>query len=308
MLKIDMHKTALAAALFAAAFPAFAAAPAQRPAAAKTAAPAAKKAPDTAPIVAPAPVKMACPVGGKEFEYRPSRQAPVAGERPDGKPYASVKFPLALPECPDNGLILYKEYDAAEVVRLEPLVASEAYQALRKAETPYYRAYWLMREMGVEPARHLWALLQASWEAEGKPELRARYLRELAEASAKVPAQPADLNWLGMEGRAVNALRELGRFDEAAARLDKIPLDTLTAGDPKRPDKTRQAWLDYFAGLRATIERKDASLEPADMIPARVAARRCGKEGLGEHDKAFCDRLAAEELKKVAAPREQSGR
>ena len=160
---------------------------------------------------APAAETMTCPIGGGSFSFTPPGSVTATGERPDGKPFGSTTFPVAVPECPDNGLVLYKDYTPEEVAKLEPIVASEAYQALRKADTPYYRAYWLMKAMGLPPERYLWALLQASWEAEAKPELRKRYLTELAEASAAVPARPGDLNWIGMEGRAINALRELGR-------------------------------------------------------------------------------------------------
>jgi hypothetical protein len=303
MLKIDMNKAALAAALLAAAVPAAISAQATKPVAAqKSAATRAK------PAAPPAPVTIACPVGGKEFQFTPPGRSPAAGARPDGKPYSAAAAPAPLPECPGNGLVLFKDYTPEEAAKLEPLIASDAYKALLEADTSYYRAQWLMRELGVEPQDYLFVLLQAAWQADRKPELRARYLAQFAEETAKLEAKPADLNWLGMEGRAVNALRELGRFEEAAARLDKVPLDALAAGDPKKPDKAREAWREYFAGLRAAIERKDASAEPADMIPARIAAGRCGIEGLNEHDKAFCDGLAAEELKKVAAPREQSGR
>src|SRR3954469_22527421 len=138
----------------------------------------------------PAPRTMTCPVGGASFTYRPAPAMVPSGERPDGRPYSTGIVPAPLPECPDNGLILYKDYEPDEVAKLEPLVASEAYQALRKEDTPYYRAYWLMKAMGVGPERSLWALLQASWEAEARPELRKRYLAELVEASASVPPRP----------------------------------------------------------------------------------------------------------------------
>lgn len=302
MLKIDMNKAALAAALLAAAVPAAVFGQAAKPAAAQN------SAPRTVPPAPPAPVTIACPVGGKEFQFTPPGRSPAAGARPDGKPYSAAAAPAPLPECPDNGLVLFKDYTAEEAAKLEPLIASDAYKALLTDDTSYYRAQWLMRELGVEPQDYLFVLLQAAWQGDRKPELRARYLAQFAEETAKLEPKPEDLNWLGMEGRAVNALRELGRFEEAAARLDKLPLDALAVGDPKKPDKARDAWREYFAGLRAAIERKDSTSEPADMIPARIAAGRCGIEGLNEHDKAFCERLSAEELKKIAAPREQSGR
>lgn len=262
---------------------------------------------------------MTCPIGGANFEYKTTASYSTSGERPDGKPYGSWTFPLALPECPDNGLVLYKEYDAEEVAKLEPLIASDAYQALRKDDAQYYRAYWLMREMGLGPERYLWALLQASWEADGRPELRARYLAELAEKSGSVEARPDDLNWIGMEGRAINALRELGRFDEALARLDKLPLQSLEA-DAR---KDRKHWAAWFRNLRPLIERKDSSSEPFEMIPRNLAISRCIEQvdTLDEARRGFCEKEAAavaelkatrqsqeEELQALQKSREQSGR
>jgi hypothetical protein len=246
---------------------------------------------------------MTCPIGGAGFEFTTTASYSTFGTRPDGKPYGSWTFPLALPECPANGLVLYKEYTPDEVAKLEPLVASEAYQALRRDDTQYYRAYWLMKAMGLGPEDYLWALLQASWEADAKPELRARYLTELVAASAEVAPDSADLNWVGMEARAVNALRELGRFDEALSRLDtipKTPLDvTVPAGAadsaPVREAKQKRAWLAYLKELRTVIERKDASSEPFDLIPRNVALGRCLDEAdkLGEQARAFCEKESA---------------
>ena len=280
-----------------------------------------------APAAAPAARAMTCPIGGGSFQFQPVTAPVVAGERPDGRPIGSVRFPLALPECPDNGLVLYKEYEPAEIAKLEPLLASEGYQALRKEDTQYYRAYWLMREMGLPPERYLWALLQASWEAEGKPELRNRYLAELVEASAKVPPRPADLTWIGMEGRAINALRELGRFDEALARLDKVPLASLATPAPAAaatPEaRSRRGWQHFFAGIRVVIERHDSAIEPIDLLPRSIAYGRCLDEAgkLDETGRAFCEKETAgvaqlqaardkkaKELDALRQSREASGR
>jgi hypothetical protein len=266
---------------------------------------------------------MTCPIGGGDFSFTTTASYSTYGERPDGKPYGSWTFPLALPECPDNGLVLYKQYTPDEVARLEPLVASEAYQALRKEDTPYYRAYWLMKSMGLGPDRYLWALLQAGWEAEGKPELRKRYLAELAEASAAVPARPGDLNWIGMEGRAINALRELGRFDEAQARLAKVPIAGLDAAGETAEAKSRRGWHAFFTAIKPAIERRDSSIEPLDMLPRSVAFGRCldRADQLGEADKAFCTKESAgvdelraarakmdKEMQALQQSREASGR
>jgi hypothetical protein len=255
------------------------------------------------PALAGTPVTetMTCPIGGGSFSFTTSASYSTYGERPDGKPYGSWTFPLALPECPDNGLVLYKQYTPEEVAKLEPLVASEAYQALRKEDTPYYRAYWLMKAMGLGPERYLWALLQAGWEAQDKPELRKRYLTELAEASAAMPSRPQELNWIGMEGRAINALRELGRFDEALARLAKVSLAGLDAAGDTAEAKSRRGWHSFFTAIKPVIERKDPSIEPLDMLPRSVAFGRCVDQAdkLAEADKAFCTKESAgvEELR-----------
>ena len=286
-------------------------------------------APAAAQGATPTKQQMTCPIGGAKFDHPTYAAYSTFGERPDGKPYGSAAFPVALPECPDNRLILYKDYEPEEVAKLEPLIASEGYKALLAGDTQYYRAYWLMKEMGVAPERYLIALLQAGWEADGKPELRTRYLTELVEASAALPARPDDINWIAMEARAANALRELGRFDEASARLDKLPTlgldidlgEAPAAGPGKKADPKRQ-WLAYTRKLRAAIARKDASAEPFDMIPRGLALGRClaAKDKIEGAQKGFCEteRAAVEELrlkrasgeaaKIIARPREESGR
>jgi hypothetical protein len=277
----------------------------------------------------PVAEKMKCPVGGKEFTFNTTSSYSTWGERPDGKPYGSWEFPLALPECPDNGLVLYKDYDPDEVAKLEPLVASEAYQALR-GDVPYYRAYWLMTQMDVPAEGRLLALLRAAWQADEQPELRARYLAEFAQESAGLPAKPDDLNWIAMEARAANALRELGRFDEASARLAKLPLSALAVAEPKAgaegdaagEARVRRAWHGYIQSLSKVIARADASAEPFDMLPKRVWMSRCEEgAGLSEAQKAYCTEQSGAieearaarakldaELKAIAEKREKSGR
>ena len=278
----------------------------------------------------PARQTMTCPIGGASFDYVVPVGAPTVGERPDGKPYGTAA-PNPLPECPKNGLVLYKDYSPAEVAKLEPLIGSDAYQAMRRDDTQYYRAYFLMKEMGVKPDLALLALLQAGWEAEGRPKLRARYLAEFAEASAKIEPRPTDIRWIGMEARAVNALRELGRFDEAAARLDKIPTKALDVPAPtgspmdpaSREARTRRGWLSFLAAMKGAIARKDSTLEPFDLLPRHVAIARCldSAATLNGEQKAFCDTektdvaalrqarvRAEEEMKALEKSRDQSGR
>jgi len=288
------------------------------------------------PLAAPAAAAttsetMTCPIGGASFTFGRGDSDVRSGTRPDGKPYGTSTYPSPLPECPDNGLVLYKQYTPEEVAKLEPIVASDAYQALRTSDTSYYRAYQLMKQMGLGPEDYLWALLQASWQADAKPELKTRYLTELVEGSAATTPQPDDLNWIGMEARSANALRELGRFDEATARIDRIPTASLDVRVPLgqasdeavREAKSRRAWLDYLKELRTVIARRDSAAEPLDLIPRNVALDRCvGEEAkLSTSDRGFCEResaavaalrtkrdQAAREAEALRQSREASGR
>jgi hypothetical protein len=288
-----------------------------------------------AAFAAPAPaqetVRMSCPVGGEIFDYvRPAVPAPT-GMRADGKPLGT---PLAaLPECPGNGLVLYKDYSEEEAAKLAPVVEAADYQALRESETQRYRAYRLMRALGEAPDDYLWVLLQAGWEAEDKPELRARYLAELVDAAGEVPARRNDIQWIGMEGRVINALRELGRFEEAEKRLNDLPLLFLDVQVPSGEDADRKAvaeararrgWLTYANQMRKALERRDSSLEPLDMMPRTAALALCAEQAgkLSEAQQSFCSASEAggkeeqkaareptpEELEAIRKSREQSGR
>jgi hypothetical protein len=235
----------------------------------------------------PISIPRTCPIGGEQFSYGGTGSYSTWGARPDGKPYGSWTFPMPLPECPGNGLVLYKDFDAAELARLGPLIESERYRALRAGgETPYYRAYWLMRELGATPADSLFLLYQATWEPEIGSPLRNRYLDELAQAIAAIGGEPTDTNLLAMRGRWINALRELGRFDEAAALLARTSLAPLDALPAQRTRSLR----DYYAAMARLIERRDGSAEPFDAIPLSVMANRCldQPDSLSEAARAYC--------------------
>ena len=245
------------------------------------------------------PVEMKCPVGGKKFTYISTPTMSRWGSRPDGKPYGSWTFPVPLPECPDNGLVMYREFSKPEIKTLKGLIAAPEYRPGLDKDTPYYRAYWLMGKLGDPVDNQLWVLQQASWEADMTPALKQRYQQEFVQAMRAwtKPAPPADdLAWIVLEMRAVNALRELERFDEALQLLDSIPLSSLDVAVPAekvsgttpsgygkyvenygeiRAAESRRTWLKYAALLRTVITRHDSSSEPLDMVPLSVAVQLC---------------------------------
>jgi hypothetical protein len=247
----------------------------------------------------PMPVEMKCPVGGKKFTYISTSSMSQWGSRPDGKPYGSWTFPMPLAECPDNGLVMYRDFSRPEIKALKALLATPEYQQLRDADTPYYRAYWLMGRLGDPLDQQLWVLQQASWESDLNPVRKRRYQEEFVQAARRYsrPEPPRDdLGWIATQLRAANALRELQKFDEALQLLDSTPRESLDVPVPEekvsgttpsglgkkvenygeiQAARSRRSWLRYAEALRAVVIRHDSSSEPIDMVPVRIAAQMC---------------------------------
>lgn len=247
--------------------------------------------------------QMTCPIGGERFAFHTTASYSTWGSRPDGKPFGSWHFPLDLPECPSNGLVVFGEFSEGDLARLRPLIASDEYLALRRAEeTPYYRAYWLMKRMGAPAPDALWMLVQAGWQAEANPALRRRYLEELVRESPTL-GEPRDAVGLAMRARVINALRELGRFEEASALLEATPVDAIAADS--ETVRASADWRGHYRSLARLLERRDSSIEPLDMIPWRVGRERCEGEAsarLNDGQRALCRQILEESGSREARP------
>ena len=250
------------------------------------------------PVSASTPymAKMKCPVGGKSFEYLSTASYSTWGSRLDGKPYGSWEFPNPLPICPDNGLVVFDEFSKEQIAVLKAAIAEQDYRAMSDRDTPYYRAHWLSRKLGRDAMDTAWLLVQASWEADPDPTLKARYQREYVDEIRAIP-QPQDPQvWTIMQLRAANGLRELGRFEDAQALLASLPLSQFDVAVPEeqvagstasglgkivtnweaiRAAKRKRSFLVYAEDLRALIAEKNASSEPLRLMPLREAVLRC---------------------------------
>lgn len=246
-----------------------------------------------------AEVTLKCPIGGKKFKTSSMASNSYFGQRPDGRPYSPMPV-TPLFECPDNGFVLYKEkFSQDEIARLTPLVASAEYQAMRQTETQYYRAWWLMEQVGASRLGRISNLMVAGWESDSDAPRKARYQAAFVTAVGafeRDPASPVDWFWLNL--RAANALRELGRFDESTARLDAIDQPNLLPTDEDQLTAAKRV----IAGLRALNADRNTASEPANLIPARMAIVRCKQEGLSPAEQSVC---SGDEVKSEIA--EQAG-
>lgn len=243
------------------------------------------------------PAPMTCPVGGEQFSAWQSGSYSTYGFRPDGKPFSYMIFPFPLPECPANKLVVFDRFNPDEVKALATLIETPEYQRMVTAETPYYRAYWLSNRLGRPAAGTLWLLLRAIWEvspgskgAEDTPFNRARMDRYQQAFVTGVRALPAttdaeDRLWLTI--RAANALRQMGQFSKAQRLL--ATARPLAEQDKEAADITR-----YLDRMARTIARKDANVEPIDLLPPRQAKLRCEAKDtpLSTTQQALCREVA----------------
>lgn len=250
----------------------------------------------------PFPVKMKCAVGGEAFTHTETASYSTWGSRPDGKPYGSWIFPMPLPVCPGNGLVMYRDFEKAELEALKGIVASSGYRALVTGkETPYYRAAWLEGRLKPASEDRPWILLRATWEADEDPARQARYDQAFVEAVDATPAKQGDLVWAVLQGRAANAERQLGRYEAAARRLaavDKAVFAARTGAEPDPDAENRTGWAKFYEELGVVIARGDPAREPLDMIDERTAAYKC--KTMPDRSKAqpagFCEGLKIAEL------------
>ncbi len=75
--------------------------------------------------------------------------------------------------------------------------------------------------------------------------------------------------------RLANALRELGRFDEAETVRAGVFIPDTLGGDGEDPNANRTGWKDAITALGAVIARRDQGRDPIDMMGSREAASRC---------------------------------
>lgn len=246
-----------------------------------------------------APVKITCPIGGEKFDSLAMMSNTTFGQRPDGRPYSPTPIP-PIDECPGNGFVIFDDQlTKADKVALAPIVASPEYQALRASETPHYRAWWLMSRISRDPYALASSLIVASWGSDGDAARKSRYQSAFVDAAMALNRDDAHAgDWFWLRLRAANALRELGRFDAAAALIESLDQPALLPTDTDQ----RAGAAELIAGLRALVADRNTSAEPANLIPPRMAIERCKEPSLSPAETSACSgdavRAEREEMEK----------
>ena len=223
------------------------------------------------------PEQKTCPIGGEKFEFMALGSISTWGALPDGMPIGSGYFPTDLPQCPRNGLVMYRDFNADELEKLKGVIESREYRALRaKDSSKHYLAYQLARALRDEDAP--WLLLSATWQAKNDnlPNGRVKaYNDEFASFVLTLPVSATSFNSIALRARAANALRELGRFSEAENLRQSIVIAPEAGGAESDADENRKGWVDYLKLLAGPIARQDKGRSPIDMFNQRLAVSEC---------------------------------
>ena len=216
----------------------------------------------------PYDAQLTCPVGGESFTHTYTGSSSTWGSRPDGKPYGSWSFPIPIPECPSNRLVMFREFEDYEIEKLSTLIQSDKYIAMHR-ETTYYRAQLLADQL-TEGVQLPWLLMRAIWQTDNQPEQRRAYLAEFAERARIIPDDPTDFESAYLRFLSANAHRELGRFDDALATVKSIKIK----GNAQADDEWR--WLaKRLPLLEEVITSQNSDIEPLRLIPDTVAQWKC---------------------------------
>jgi hypothetical protein len=205
-----------------------------------------------------------CAVGGEEFSFTDTHSSSSFGQRPDGKPYSNWDYPL--PVCPGNGLVMYREFTADEVVRLPALLQSAQFTEIGAIGQPYYTASFIERSLSPQSLQATWLLLQASWRVDHDAALRTRFQQEFVSAAQAAVFDPANEESVVLRLRMANALRELGRFEEAEAAFASLSTASIEGAE---------GLAAYVVVLQRVNARRDTIAEPLDAIPQLAAASLC---------------------------------
>lgn len=180
-------------------------------------------------------VKVKCPFDGEEFEFLTQASGTSFGSMLDGQRYGAIIMPWPIAKCPNDGMVMYKEFTEIEIVLLRPFVESREYQALQKNETDYWLAYILSKRLSAPIYEQVALMQQATWEA-SEGERYERYAKETIKAIDGIKNPPDEMVFFKGE-----LYRRIRKFDKAAqvfSRLGKkvedgTPLNRLISQELK---------------------------------------------------------------------------
>ena len=207
-----------------------------------------------------------CPLGGEKFKAVTFNVYSTYGRHLDWEPISYMRFPIPLPVCPSNGLVVTKKkYSKDELVKLKKVVESSEYKDLYSQKHATYFLFAKMIELQEEKSEKVdfwWLYLNATWEAD-KCKNKKRYKEyalETISASKKKLAKSKDsseIYWV-LKVVIANMYRRIGDFKTAHDLADKF-------GAPALKEKSANEF--YLLALR--VLKKAVKEKTTDRVPIK---------------------------------------
>ena len=200
-----------------------------------------------------------CPIGNESFESLSLGTHSKFGVYLDWKPVSYMDFPVPLPVCPSNGLVMTKEnYTATELKTLSAIIMANDYKEIFENQNSSYYLYAKINEkLQDEAVDQWWLLLNSTWEAYGcknKSKYTKYALETIQEAEKSLDSlNSTDDNYWLLHIIISNLNRRIGDFETAKTWLNKLE------AIPETQEHERLA----YTLLKKAIEEK--SLEPVQV-------------------------------------------
>ncbi|MEG3790135.1 hypothetical protein V1318_08385 [Lysobacter sp. CCNWLW3] len=265
--------------------------------------------------------RFVCPLGGAEFSQDVGYFSLALVAFADGSWLGDVHIDAQIPECPGNGLLLipdylgtdessklsYLDYTPEQLAQLPALLKSAEFRRQREYSR-HDGAQWLATRLGL-PAQTRWELLRrGSWATVDPAERKRRVTRLVDEGPALIDGfDTPEANKRVARFYVANALRELGRFDEAHSLLDSIVASLRNDPDSETAQSLRSMGP-AIADLGEAIEARDDDRFPVGMSSDKWASKVCGGGPLPppygpmtDNARAACERRQQESAASAAA-------
>lgn len=144
----------------------------------------------------PTTEEVTCPVGGEKFKITGTMSCSSWGDRTLSlRPISSCDFVTRLPQCPSNGLPMYRDFSEEEVIRLEQWINTDQFAEAR-SKSRYYLAYVTEQhlKLEIEPFVLLELLILGVWYDPDATLSDTAYLDEYFKAAAQFFESPGDVD------------------------------------------------------------------------------------------------------------------
>ncbi|RFB03823.1 hypothetical protein [Parvularcula marina] len=144
----------------------------------------------------PTKVDVTCPVGGEKFVITGTASCSRMGDRTLSlRPISSCDFITRLPQCPSNGLPMYRDFTPGEVAQLEAWLKTDEFASIR-SKSRFYVAYRTERLLSPtsDPFISFEQLLIGVWYDPSNTLNDAEFMDAYFKAGTAFLAKPGDID------------------------------------------------------------------------------------------------------------------